>query len=124
MNFVKRVIIFVVLVSTSVTLSSQTDDWDILIEQLAEESIDADGDDESSALADDIDELTDLHENPLNLNTASRAELLRLPFVSEAQVDAILDYRSRNHQLHSIEELRLIPMYRYISARDGIGREA
>ena len=109
MNFVKRVIIFVVLVSTSVTLSSQTDDWDILIEQLAEESIDADGDDESSALADDIDELTDLHENPLNLNTVSRADLLRLPFVSEAQVDAILDYRSRNHQLHSIEELRLIP---------------
>ena len=48
---------------------------------------------------DDYDELrerlTALHENPVDLNSCRREDLLRLPFLNEAQADSILSYRRR-----------------------------
>ena len=108
MSFVKRLFVFFLSIIIVGTLSSQTDDWDTLIEQLAEESVDADADDESAALADQIDELTDFHEHPLDLNAATHADLLRLPFLNDVQAEAIMDYRLRYGVFRSIEELRLI----------------
>jgi len=60
----------------------------------------------------DEDNLISLLENitssPLNLNTASREELLLLPFLGEEQVDSILSFRSRKHDLWSWGDLMMI----------------
>ncbi len=88
---------------------AQTDDWDQLLEELAEESYSTDADDDADALSDQIDELTELHEHPLNLNETTREQLSSLPFLSEAHVEAILSYRARYGAFRSEGELRLVP---------------
>lgn len=52
--------------------------------------------------------LENLYLHPLNLNAANREELLRLPFLTDAQVDSILAYRERHHQFLTLGELQFI----------------
>lgn len=86
---------------------AQTDDdvWDELLQSLADEAV-ATGDD-TDALEMQIDDLNDLREHPLDLNSATKQQLLRLPFIDDAQAEAILDYRTRRGQLLSVGELLL-----------------
>lgn len=44
----------------------------------------------------------------MNLNTASEAELLKIPGVGPAKVREIIDYRQKNNTFHSIEDLKNI----------------
>lgn len=55
-----------------------------------------------------LERLEELHAAPLNINTASREELLGLPFIDEAQADSILAYRKRKRQLLSLGELMFV----------------
>ena len=55
-----------------------------------------------------LERLEELHADPLNLNTARRADLLALPFLDEAQADSILAYRARRRAFVSLGELQLI----------------
>ena len=61
---------------------------------------------------DDYDELrerlTALHENPVDLNSCRREDLLRLPFLNEAQADSILSYRRRKRHFASLGELMYV----------------
>lgn len=52
--------------------------------------------------------LEDLHENPFNLNTATREELLQLPIITTAEVDSILSYRERRRCFGTMGELCLV----------------
>jgi competence protein ComEA len=45
----------------------------------------------------------------ININTATEAELMKLPEMTEARAKAILNYRTGNGELIQLEELRLIP---------------
>ena len=49
-----------------------------------------------------------LRQNPINLNTASSTELLRIPWLTHADADAIISYRERNSRFFSKTELYLI----------------
>lgn len=53
------------------------------------------------------DELMEIHANPIDLNHTSDAELRRLRFLSERQIDNILLYVEQ-HPMDSLTELRLI----------------
>lgn len=53
--------------------------------------------------------LTDLHQHPIVLNTATRAELEQLPFLTPHQVEEILYYLDLHGPLHNAGELILIP---------------
>lgn len=55
-----------------------------------------------------LERLEELHAAPLNLNTASREELLGLPFLDEAQADSLLAYRKRKRLLRSTGELMFV----------------
>lgn len=46
--------------------------------------------------------------NKVNINTASEAELLKIPGVGPAKVREIIDYRQKNNTFHSIEDLKNI----------------
>lgn len=54
------------------------------------------------------DVLSDAAENPISLNTATRDDMQRLPFLSADEVEAILEYIYRNGDIKSIGELAMI----------------
>lgn len=55
-----------------------------------------------------LQELADLHEHPLSLNTAVREELEKFRFLSELQLAALWQYLEKHRPLYSIYELILI----------------
>ena len=53
-------------------------------------------------------ELQELHDNPININTATQQDLDALPFLSTNQITDILYYRDKNGAILSLGELMLI----------------
>jgi len=70
-----------------------------LAEALEQESVN------DNALYEDLELLL---KNPLNINTASKDALLKMPFLNELQVIAIIDYRKELGGISSILELQAI----------------
>ncbi|MCQ2348035.1 MAG: helix-hairpin-helix domain-containing protein [Paludibacteraceae bacterium] len=62
-------------------------------------------------------ELMELHTHKINLNTATAAELERLRFLSERQIDELLTYVDK-HPMASIAELQLVPCLREYEVRN------
>lgn len=82
--------------------------FDDFIETLIDEQ--EEGDDITSWLED----LQVLFENPLNINTASKDNLLRIPFLNELTVNNIIEYRQKTGGFFSFYELTSV---------EGVGRE-
>ena len=57
-----------------------------------------------------LQELKELSEHPLNINTASVEDLLQLPFLSEVQIEQIHAYIYLHGQMQTLAELRLVPL--------------
>lgn len=54
------------------------------------------------------EELSQIHENPFNINQIQREQLERLPFLTDEQIENILAYLYVNGSMHSIFELKLV----------------
>lgn len=65
----------------------------------------------------ELEKLEELHQQPLNINTAAREDLLKLPFLNEVQVDSILSYRTKKRLLLSLGELQWIDVLPYATRR-------
>jgi hypothetical protein len=76
------------------------DKW---IEYLEEISEDLENEETKETLYADLSYLT---EHPLDLNTASTEDFRRLPFLSDAQIEAIMAYRKRYGNMASVYELK------------------
>lgn len=82
------------------------------IEEITETiSDDAVQDYDNSALFDNLNELA---ENPVNLNTASENELQQLNMLTPFQIAQIIDYRKKVGNIRSIYELGYLPGFREI----------
>ena len=103
---VMRFLLFLLVLLPYPILAQSEGDWDELMQQMAEEQMAETGDEQTWEAQQEL--LTELHENPLDLNNATRQQLMILPFLSQKAVDAILDYRVRNGVLRTLGELRLI----------------
>ena len=57
-----------------------------------------------------LQELKELSEHPLNINTASVEDFLQLPFLSEAKIEQIHAYIYLHGQMQTLSELRLVPL--------------
>lgn len=55
-----------------------------------------------------LEDLEFLHEHPMNLNTASFQDLQKLPFLTDFQIQSLLEYRNENGFLLSLYELQLV----------------
>ena len=55
-----------------------------------------------------VDHLTDLENNPLNINMATREDLESLGFLTDAQIEAICHYLYNYHPMRSAAELKAI----------------
>ncbi|MCR4920914.1 MAG: helix-hairpin-helix domain-containing protein [Bacteroidaceae bacterium] len=60
-----------------------------------------------------LEELKDIHEHPMNINTAGVSDLLRLPFLSEEQIEQIHAYIYLHGSMQTLGELRLLPLIDY-----------
>ena len=97
---------FIYIVFT-LTLVSYTkgfaQDWLPLLEQVA--------DDEESVEASEqvVDLLSELALQPIDVNTASREQWQQLPFLSDSDIDGILEYVGRYGPVKSLGELAMVP---------------
>ena len=78
--------------------------WETLLEQMAE-----DEDYESSVLEDYYEELNELHNNPININTATEGDLEKLPFLTGKQREDISRYLYRYGGMATLGELAIPP---------------
>ena len=84
-----RELLMLILLLCSLYAKAQNDrTWQ---QYFDEESLPEDLDAESGEIT--YDELSDLAQNPLDLNTCRREDLERLPFLSSQQVMDIMEYR-------------------------------
>lgn len=61
--------------------------------------------------------LSEFYAHPIDLNTATRADLAQLPFLSNQQISAIINYRDQYGPVRSKNELLLIPGMEYAQSR-------
>jgi len=64
-----------------------------------------------------LQELKELSEHPLNINTATVEDFLQLPFLSEAQIEQIHAYIYLHGQMQTLAELRLVPLIDDVARR-------
>ncbi len=57
-----------------------------------------------------VEELQTLHEHPININTATREDLRRLPMLDDSQIEQIHAYIYLHGQMETLGELRLLPL--------------
>lgn len=100
------IILSIILLINSYNANSQTlhsvDKWMEYVEELATETEDAE---RIETLYSDLSYLT---EHPFELNSVSREQLKRLPFLSDRQIEGLLSYRQRYGNMVSIYELKNI----------------
>lgn len=77
----------------------------------------AEEDEEAEAWEDMYDLLGDMAEHPMDINTATREDLERLPFLNARQIEEICEYLYRYGPMRSAAELQLIESLDYNSRR-------
>lgn len=82
---------------------TQDDSWQDVIAELATSD-----DMESPAWDNTIDLLTELADNPIDINNATREDLERLPFLSDIQIEDIMAYLYQYGSMKSEGELAMI----------------
>lgn len=63
------------------------------------------------------DILSDLAQNKINLNTATKEDIERIPFLNEQQVQDIMEYLYKYHPIRSLGELAMIESMDYLYMR-------
>jgi hypothetical protein len=79
------------------------DKWLEFIEELTEDS-----EENPESIEKLYDDLSNLSENPLNLNIVTANQLRQIPFLTDVQITNLLEYRQKQRELVSIYELKNI----------------
>lgn len=72
---------------------------------------------EEQGWTESLEELAVIHAHPLDINTATREQLLQIPFLSERQVEDIHTYIFLHRGMRSLSELMAIPSIDYVTRR-------
>ena len=70
------------------------------------------GDEEGTADEDLLEQLHELHCNPLDINTCKKEDLEILPFLSETQIEDLMRYAEKHRPVQSLGELMFISSLR------------
>ena len=105
LNMLQRVVLFLIFFTLSTFVYSQVPfreiytTWEDFLEHYT---------DEERLSNDEIEHLSLLKEQPINLNTTDKEGLLQLPFLSEEQIDSLLSYRQMKRHFLTLGELQFI----------------
>lgn len=90
-------------------------DWEEFVNTYTEEvTTGSEGEEDVASL---LEQLEQMHAAPLNINSATREELLQIPFLRAEQADSLIAYRQKKHYLLSLGELQLISTFAYEDRR-------
>lgn len=64
-----------------------------------------------------LEDLSELHEHPFNINTVTKEQLERLPFLTDTDIEEVLAYVYRYGPMQSLGELKLIEKLDYRTAQ-------
>lgn len=84
-------------------IKAQDRDWRSYLEQLAEEEI------SETAVESMFEELIQLENNPLNLNTVTQEQLETIPFLSAEDIANMTRFLDENRPVYTVYELRNVP---------------
>lgn len=99
-------LISLTLFTTWANAQQVTDLQQVVSEIVEEFSAHSDAEQDYSEL---VEDLLQLAESPINLNAASKSELLQLFFLSDFQIESLLNYRDSTGKILSVYELQLVP---------------
>ena len=102
----KILICAIIIIKPSQSLSQEIRLTEVII-SIAEQLAESESDPEPATTY--IEQLTELAENPVDLNSPSETELSRLFFLSDFQVKALADYSYSTGRIVSFNELAYIP---------------
>lgn len=108
-----RLLLFLFFMLFASSLSAQKYDWNDFVEEYTSDVERA----EEEELQQHLQELKELSEHPLNINTATVEDFLQLPFLSEAQIEQIHAYIYLHGQMQTLSELRLVPLIDDVTRR-------
>jgi hypothetical protein len=90
--------------SAQQVMSQSETDWERMFHELGDTE-----DDESSSWESTYDVLSELSEHPLNINTCTREDLQRIPFLNDNQIADICEYIYKYGAMKTTDELLLLP---------------
>lgn len=103
----KRLLLMLLLsLPAAATVAQDPRTWEEEFARMGEQE-----DMESASWEQMYDELSELHENKLDLNRCTREDLERLPFLSDQQIMDFMEYRDRARRIESVAELRMIASF-------------
>ena len=108
-----RLLLSLLCLLLATSLHAQQYDWDDFVEEYTSDVERAEEED----LQQHLQELKELSEHPLNINTASIEDFLQLPFLSEKQIEQIHAYIYLHGQMQTLAELRLVPLIDDVTRR-------
>lgn len=100
------VLMFIAL-SPTILHAQENEKWHDFIQELVENL------DSESEIENLYNDLSTLLDNPIDLNTATQAELEHYPFLSDQQIADLIAYREKHGPMVSPYELRLIRSFDY-----------
>ncbi len=105
-NILKKIILLSVFFSLFVPKLFAQNTGDVILEDLVEEiAANSDEDIDYTTIYDDLQFFLD---NPINLNNTNAAQLNKLHFLDQIQINAILDYRKKYGDFKTVYELQLL----------------
>lgn len=113
----KRLLSIVIVLMITMTADAQSigegsgDDWQQLYERIY--SADDAEDGNTASFEETLDHLENIAAHPLNINVATDEQLQELPFLSDAEIDAILQYIRRYGGMVTLQELQTISAISY-----------
>lgn len=109
MKLLRTLLIFILLDTLSEKVSAQKEhQWEKYYNELSTIEDDKTGLSQSS-----FDELCELEEHPININTATREDFERLPFLNDKQIEEICEYLYRYKGMKTLGELQMIQSLDY-----------
>src|SRR5574344_50991 len=107
MKNLQTTFIFLFILCSSSLSAQNISSWDSFIQNYSEDDNNSDGWKEV------YETLCELHEHPMNINTATREDLGRLPFITEEQIEEIQAYIYSHGEMKTLGELLLIESLDY-----------
>ena len=104
----KKTLLLVFLLATMPLAKGVAQDWLPLLEQVA------DDEESEEASGQIVDLLCELAQQPFDLNSATREQWQQLPFLTDNEIDGLLEYVSRYGPVKSLGELAMVEQIDYL----------
>jgi hypothetical protein len=102
----QKYILFLLFAVSFSQCMAQNYAWEDFVEDFLQQEDETMSEEERQSL---LEDLSEIHQNPFEINNIKKENLQLLPFLDERQMDSIVSYVHRYGPVFSLKELWLIP---------------